>query len=89
MTAIAYHAEDLARDAASMLRDLANGNPPSLEAAQDLLKTAQTLVAAVEATKRVLAFGGGDVRLGDLVQVEPGSAADNGAQRYVETRRAG
>lgn len=76
MSAVAYHLEDLTRDAASMLRDLANGNPPNLDAARELLKTAQTIVAAVEATK--LVFAGGAVKLGDLVVVD-----DAGAQRAM------
>lgn len=93
MSAVAYHLEDLSRDATAMLRGLAQGAPPNVEAARELVKHAQTVLAAVEATK--LAFPGGTVALGDLVEVD-----DKGAQRVMaaehnaraerlEQRRAG
>lgn len=87
MSAVAYHLEDLSRDATAMLRDMARGNTPDIDAARELVKHAQTVLAAVEATNRVLCFASGqEVRLDEL----PARTAseDRAAQRFIE-RKAG
>ena len=87
MSAVAYHVEDLVRDSTALLRDMARGQLPTVEAAAELVKHAQTVLAAVEAS-RVLRFASGqEVRLDELPERTP--EQDRGAQRYVETRRAG
>lgn len=93
MSAVAYHLEDLSRDATAMLRSLAQGAKPDVDAARELVKHAQTVLAAVEATK--LVFPGGAVALGDLVEVDDAgaqremAAAFNALDEQLEQRRAG